>query len=139
MRDSTSELMRLCIEKVELEGEDAVFFQNVMNALLHAEAKSECRAQLEEAQVWFDKWRPLETRDLDWATDRLAKLHQIVENVEGNTVAISMTKEMAQRIYNLAENDPSVPLIEAKYLGMRLADLKQVALAAINRKDAQDS
>ena len=78
MRDSTSELMRLCIEKVELEGEDAVFFQNVMNALLHAETKSECRAQLEEAQVWFDKWRPLETRDLDWASDRLAKLHQSI-------------------------------------------------------------
>ena len=32
MSDSTTELMRICFEKVELGGEDAVFFQNEMNA-----------------------------------------------------------------------------------------------------------
>jgi hypothetical protein len=43
--------MRLCVEKVDLEGEDAFFFQNVMNALLETRHESECRARLEEARV----------------------------------------------------------------------------------------
>jgi len=38
--------MRICFEKVELGGEDAVFFQNVMNAFLEVDHESECRARL---------------------------------------------------------------------------------------------
>jgi hypothetical protein len=56
MSDRTAELMRLCFEKIELDGEDAVFFQNVMNALFETRHESECRARLEEARAWFDKW-----------------------------------------------------------------------------------
>jgi hypothetical protein len=44
-----------------LEGEDAVFFQNVMSALLETRHESECQARLEEARLWFDKWRLHET------------------------------------------------------------------------------
>jgi hypothetical protein len=55
--------MRLCFEKIELDGQDAVFFQNVMNALFETRHESECRARLEEARVWFDKWRLLETHE----------------------------------------------------------------------------
>ena len=57
MSDRTAELMRLCFEKVDLPGEDAAFFQNVMNALLEARVESEAQERREEAHVWFDKWR----------------------------------------------------------------------------------
>ena len=127
--------MRICFEKVELGGEDAVFFQNVMNAFLEVDHESECRARLEEARVWLDKWRPLETKDLDWAPGRVAMLQQMVE-VKG--MAISMAAELAETICGLAENDPRGPLIEAKYWGMPLADLKKLALtvnAVPERKD----
>jgi len=66
MSDRTAELMRLCFEKIELDGEDAVFFQNVMNAPFETRHESECRARLEEARVWFDKWLSQETQDLAW-------------------------------------------------------------------------
>ena len=102
-----------------------MFFQNVMNAFLKARHESECRARLEEARVWLDKWRPLETKDLDWASGRVAMLQQMVE-VRG--MAISMTTEPAETICSLAENDPRVPLIEAKYWGMSLAELKKLGL-----------
>jgi len=125
LSDKATELMRLCSERVDLEGEDAVFFQNVMNALLETRHESECQARLEEARVWFDKWRLLETQNLAWASERVAMLQQMVKD---KGVAIYMTKEMAETICNLAEKDPSVPLIEAKYSGMPLADLKQIAL-----------
>ena len=113
--------MRLS-ERVDLEGEDAVFFQNVMSAILEARHESECQARLEEARVWFDKCRLHETQDFAWASERLAMLQQMVED---KGVVIYMTKEMAETICNLAENDPSVPLIEAKYSGMPLANLKK--------------
>ena len=135
MSHRTTELMRICFEKVESGGEDAVFFQNVMNAFLEARHESECRARLEEARVWLDKWCPLETKDLDWASGRVAMLQQMVE-VKG--MAISMTTELAETICSLAENDPRVPLIEAKYWGMSLGDLKKLALtvkALPERKD----
>jgi hypothetical protein len=125
MSDKTTELMRLCCEKVDLEGEDALFFQNVMNALLETRHESECRARLEEARVWFDKWRLLETQDFAWASERVTMLQQMAEN---KSVVIYMTKEIADAICSLAEDDPSVPLIEAKYGGMSLANLKQIAL-----------
>ena len=124
MSDKTTELMRLCCEKVDLEGEDAPFFQNVMNALLETRHESECQARLEEARVWFDKWRLLETQDLSRASKRVTMLQQMAEY---KSVVIYMTKEMADEICNLAEDDPSVPLIEAKYRGMSLANLKQIA------------
>ena len=79
MSDRTDELMRFCVEKVDLEGEDAVFFQNVLNAVLETRHESECRARLEEARVWFDKWHPLETQDLAWASERVIMLQQMVE------------------------------------------------------------
>lgn len=41
MSDRTAELMRLCLEKVDLKGQDAAFFQNVMNALLEARYESD--------------------------------------------------------------------------------------------------
>jgi hypothetical protein len=41
MSDRTAELMRLCFEKIELEGEDAVFFQNVMNGPFETRHESE--------------------------------------------------------------------------------------------------
>jgi hypothetical protein len=66
-----------------------------------------------------------ETQDLAWASERLAMLQQMVED---KGVVIYMTKEMAETICNLAENDPSGPLIEAKYSGMPLANLKKLAL-----------
>jgi len=108
-----------------LEGEDAVFFQNVMSAILETRHESERQARLEEARVWFDKWRLHETQDFAWASERLAMLQQMVED---KGVVIYMTKEMAETICNLAENDPSVPLIEAKYSGMPLANLKKLSL-----------
>lgn len=46
MSDRTTELMHLCCERVDAEGEDALFFQNVMNALLETRHESECRARL---------------------------------------------------------------------------------------------
>jgi hypothetical protein len=125
MSDRATELMRLCCEKVDLEGEDALFFQNVMNALLETRHEAECRARLEEARVWSDKWHPLETPDFAWACERIARLQQMVEN---KGVVIYMTKEMAETICDLAETDPSVPLIEARYRGISLANLKQIAL-----------
>ena len=64
--------------------------------------------------MWLDKWRPLEMKDLDWASGRVAMLQRMVE-VKG--MAISMTAELAETICGLAENDPRVPLIEAKYGG----------------------
>lgn len=139
MSDKATDLMRLCSERVDLEGEDAVFFQNVMNALLETRHESECQARLEEARVWFDKWRLLETPDLAWASERVAKLQQMVED---SSVVIYMTKEMAETVWNLGENDPNVPLIEAKYRGMSLATLKQIALAVRTipeRKDPANS
>ena len=65
----------------------------------------------------------------------VAMLQQMVE-VKG--MAISMTAELAETICGLAENDPRVLLIEAKYWGMPLADLKKLALtvnAVPERKD----
>src|SRR6267378_698825 len=114
LSDKVTELIRLCSERVDLEGEDAVFFQNVMSAILETRHESERQARLEEARVWFDKWRLHETQDFAWASERLAMLQQMVED---KGVVIYMTKEMAETICNLAENDPSVPLIEAKYSG----------------------
>lgn len=125
MSDRTTELMHLCCERVDAEGEDALFFQNVMNALLETRHESECRARLEEARVWFDRWRPLETEDLVWASERVARLRRMVED---KGAVIYMTQEMAATICDLAENDPSVPLIEARYRGTSMANLKQIAL-----------
>jgi hypothetical protein len=64
-------------------------------------------------------------RDLAWASDRVAMLQQMVRD---RGAVIYMTEEMAKTICNLAENDPRVQLIQAKYNGMPLADLKQSAL-----------
>jgi hypothetical protein len=94
-----------------LEGEDAFFFQNVMNALLETRHESECRARLEEARVWFDKWRSREMQDLGWASERVSMLQEMVEN---KGLVIYMTNKMADTICNLSENDPSGPSIEAK-------------------------
>jgi hypothetical protein len=140
MSDRTAELMRLCFEKVDLEGEDAAFFQNVMNALLEARYESECQGRREEAHVWFDKWRQLETLDPVWASNRLAELQQSVETK--NVFAMALTKEWAEGIRNLADDDPRVPLIEAKHFGMSLAHLKEMAtafLALPERKDRESS
>ena len=125
MSDKATELMRLCCERIDLEGEDAVFFQNVMSALLETRHEAECEARLVEARVWFDKWRLLETQDLAWAAERVAMLQQMVED---KGVVIYMTKEMAETICNLAENNPSVPSVERKYDGVPLDNLKQIAL-----------
>jgi hypothetical protein len=126
--------MRLCSERVDLEGEDAVLFQNVMSVLLETRQKSERQARLEEARVWFDRCRLHETQDLAWASERLAMLQPMVED---KGVVIYMTKEMAETICNLVENDPSVLLIQVKYSGMPLASLKRLALtvAAIPRRN----
>ncbi len=124
MSDKTTELMRLCFEKIDLDGEDSVFFQNVMNAFFETRHESECRARLDEARVWFDKWRLLETHDLARASERVSMLQEMAENKD---VVIYMTNEMANTICSLDENDPSVPLIEAKYGGVSLATLKQMA------------
>lgn len=50
MSDRTTELMRLCFERIDLliGREDAVFFQNVMNALFETRHESGCRARLDE-------------------------------------------------------------------------------------------
>jgi hypothetical protein len=125
MSDRTTERMRLCCEKVDLEGEDAVFFENVMNALLETRHESECQARLEEARMWLNKWKLTEKQDFAWASERVAMLLQMVED---KGVVIYMTNEMAETICSLAENDPSVPLIEAKYRGLSLASLKQIAI-----------
>ena len=139
MSDRATDLMRLCVEKVDLEGEDAFFFQNVMNALLETRHESECRARLEEARVWFDKWCSREMQDLGWASERVSMLQKMVEN---KGLVIYMTNEMADTICNLGENDPSVPSIEAKYGGISLVNLKQMARtvrAIPGRKDGDDS
>lgn len=139
MSDRTTDLMRLCVEKVDLEGEDAFFFQNVMNALLETRHESECRARLEEAQVWFDKWCSREMPNLRWASERVSMLQEMVEN---RGLVIYMTNEMADTICNLGENDPRVPSIEAKYGGISLVNLKQMARtvrAIPGRKDGLDS
>jgi hypothetical protein len=39
MSGRTTELMGVCFEKVDAGGEDAPFFQNVMDALLEARAE----------------------------------------------------------------------------------------------------
>jgi hypothetical protein len=133
--------MRLCFEKVDLGAQDAALFQDVMNALLEARSESEAQGRLEEARVWFDKWRPLETLDLAWGSGRVAILEQLVESK--NAVVMAMTEEMAQTICNLADDSPSVPLIEAFYYGMSLADLKEIATAStkarLEREDKKGS
>jgi hypothetical protein len=123
MSDRTAELMRLCFEKMGLDG-DAVFFRNVMNALF--ETRHECRERLEEARVWFDKWLSQETQDLAWASARVSMLQEMVEN---KGVVIYMTNEMADTICSLGDNDPSVPLIEANFGGISLVSLKEMARA----------
>jgi hypothetical protein len=132
MSDRTTELMRLCCEKVDLEGEDAVFFENVMNALLETRHESECQARLEEARMWLNKWKLTEKQDFAWASERVATLLQMIED---KGVVIYMTNEMAETICSLAENDPSVPLIEAKYRGLSLASLKQIAITVRARPE----
>jgi hypothetical protein len=139
MSDRTTELMRLCFEKVELEGQDAAFFQNVMNALLQARSESEAQGRREEAEVWLDKWHPVEPKDIAWASDRLAKLQQLVEHSHGNTFMMALTKEWAEEIGNIADDDPRVPLIEAKHCGMPLVGLKQMATAWLQREDRRSS
>jgi hypothetical protein len=132
MSDRTAELMRLCFEKVDLEGQDAAFFQNVMSALLEARSESEAQGRREEAQVWFDKWRPVEPLDHAWASSRLAELQQLVES--NNMCAMAVSKEWAEGICRIADDDPSVPLIEAKHRGMPLAQLKEMARACFQRE-----
>jgi hypothetical protein len=127
MSDRTAELMRLCFEKVDLKGQDAVFFQNVMSALLEARSESEAQGKREEAQMWLDKWHPVEPQDIAWASHRLAMLQQYVENK--NMCAMMVTKEWAEGICNIADDDPSVPLIEAQHRGASLAHLKEMARA----------
>jgi hypothetical protein len=139
MSDRTAELMRLCFEKVDLEGQDAAFFQNVMNALLEARYESESQGRREEAQVWFDKWSPVEPVDIAWACSRLAELQQLVENTRGNTVAMALTKEWAEGICNLADDDARVPLVEAKQRGVSLTHLKEMATAWLQREDREGS
>jgi hypothetical protein len=78
-------------------------------------------------------------QDLGWASERVSMLQEIVEN---KGLVIYMTNEMADTICNLGENDPSVPSIEAKYGGISLVNLKQMARtvrAIPGRKDGDDS
>ena len=137
MSDRTAELMRLCFEKVDLEGQDAAFFQNVMNALLEARYESESQGRREEAQVWFDKWSPVERRDIAWASSRLAELQQSVENK--NMCVMAISKEDAETICNLADDDPSVPLVEAKHFGISLAHLKEIAFTVKAMREGKDA
>lgn len=106
-----------------------------MNALWEARYESESQGRREEAQVWFDKWRQLETLDPVWASNRLAELQQLVENTRGNTVAMALTKEWAEGICNLAADDARVPLVEAKHLGVSLAHLQEMATAWLEREE----
>jgi hypothetical protein len=130
--DRNLELISLCWAKGRLGGEDAPLFYDVIHALMRTDHESERRGRLEEARVWFDKWRSLETQDLAWASNRVAMLQQ---RVKLKASMISMTKEMEETICSLAENDPSVPLIEAQYGRMPLADLKKLALALKSRRE----
>jgi hypothetical protein len=139
MSDRTAELMRLCFEKVDLAGQDAVFFQNVMSALLEARSESEAQGRREEAQVWFYKWLPVEPQDIAWTSSRLAELQRSVEHAHGNNFAMLVTKEWAEQICNIADDDPSVPLIEAKHRGVSLAHLKEMARACLQRGDRLSS
>jgi hypothetical protein len=132
MHDRNLPLLSFLSAKARLGGEDGPFFYDVMHALMRADHESECRGRLEEARVWFDKWHPLEAQDLAWASDRVATLQQTIEN---KAMMISMKEEMVETICNLAENDPSVPLIEAQYGRMPLADLKKLALALKSRRE----
>ena len=75
--------------------------------------------------MWFDKWRSREMQDLGWASERVSMLQEMVEN---KGLVIYMTTKMADTICNLGENDPSVPAIEAKYGGISLVSLKQMAV-----------
>lgn len=94
MSDRTAELMRVCFEKVDLEGQDAAFFQNVMSALLEARSESEVQGRRAEAQVWLDRWRPVEPLDLAWASSRLAELQRQVE-YKNTMCAMAISKEDA--------------------------------------------
>ena len=78
-------------------------------------------------------------QDLGWASERVSMLQEMVEH---KGLVIYMTNEMADTICNLGENDPSVPSIEAKYGGISLVNLKQMARtvrAIPGRKDGDDS
>jgi hypothetical protein len=112
--------MRLCFERIELDGGDAVFSRNVINALFETRHESECRARLVEARVWFDKWLSQETQHLAWASERVSMLQEMVEN---KGVVIYMTNEMADTICSLGDNDASVPLIEANFGRVSLSGL----------------
>jgi hypothetical protein len=88
--------------------------------------------------VWFDKCSR-EMQDLGWASERVSMLQEMVEN---KGLVIYRTNEMADTICNLGENDPSVPAIEAKYGGISLVSLKQLARtvrAIRGRKNGDDS
>ena len=97
--------------------------------ILEARSESESQVRREEAQVWFDKWRQLETLDPVWASNRLAELQSLVENTRGNTVMMALTKEWAEGICKLADDDARLPLVEAKHRGVSLAHLKEIATA----------
>ncbi len=75
MSENTTEMMRVCFEKIDAGGEDAQFFQRVHDALLEARHESEMIGRLDEARVWLAKWR----EPLEWATGRIEMLQRNVE------------------------------------------------------------
>jgi hypothetical protein len=99
---------------------------------MRTDHESECRGRLEEARIWLDKWHPLETQSLAWASEQVTSLQRTIEN---KTMAISLKEEMVETICNLAEIDPSVPSIEAQYGRMPLAELKKLAFALKSRPE----
>ena len=56
MSGNTTEMMRLCFEKIDAGRDDAQFFQRVRDALLEARHESEMFGRLAEAPVWLAKW-----------------------------------------------------------------------------------
>jgi hypothetical protein len=74
MNENTTEMMRLCFEKIDAGREDAQFFQGVHDALLEGRHESEMIGRLDEARVWPAKWHEPDPQALEWATSRIAML-----------------------------------------------------------------
>jgi hypothetical protein len=77
MSENTTEMMRLCFEKIDAGGDDAQFFQRVHDALMEARHESGMIGRLDEARVWLAKWH--EPQATGWGTRRIEMLQRSLE------------------------------------------------------------
>jgi hypothetical protein len=90
MSQNTTDIMGLCVEKIDAGKEDAPLFQRVHDALLEARHESELIARLDEARIWLARRNEPEAQVLEWARNRIEILQRSVE-IKG--IVVSRTLE----------------------------------------------